>query len=218
MENDGIPSGEPAPLDPIHGSSAIYDSHGYMIGVLDNNRDVGSNNASTSNDVNMASETDIVPSNDTRRRDDVNGHVVSIDFDGKQVHLADITEADNSVRYNTTAFYGQFVNKLGCQHLKPNFSDEMIILDDGITSKRLWYSTVVLPGFESRGPVHPSPDDVCQYRVDRSAIEELLGTGALRPVYFQQKRDARNAALSQAYELFMDYVRSNYVIANEPQN
>ena len=103
MENDGIPSGEPAPLDPIHGSSAIYDSHGYMIGVLDNNRDVGSNNASTSNDVNMASETDIVPSNDTRRRDDVNGHVVSIDFDGKQVHLADIIEADNSVRYNMSS-------------------------------------------------------------------------------------------------------------------
>ena len=56
-----------------------------------------------------------------------------------------------------------------------------------------------------------------------SSIRMLLQRGphnsALqRPVYFQQKRDARNAALSQAYELFMDYVRSNYVIANEPQN
>ena len=118
-----------------------------------------------------------------------------------------------------TAFCGQVLIKLGCQHLKPHFSDKMIDLDDSITPKRLWHSTVVLPGFESRGPVHPSPDDVCQHRVDRSAIEELLGTGALRPVYFQQKRDARNAAaLSQACELFMDYVRSNYVIANEPQN
>ena len=103
-------------------------------------------------------------------------------------------------------------------YLKPHFSDKMIDLDDSITPKRLWHSTVVLPGFESHGPVHPSPDDVCPSRVDRSDIEETLGTRPLRPVCFQQKRDARNAALRQACDLFMEHVRSNAVIMHAPQN
>ena len=115
MENNGGPT----TLDPIQEVDGIYDDQGNMSGVLDTNPDEDVVDGTTSNDNHMADDPDLA----------VNGYVSSIDFDGKLdlVCLDDIIDADNSVKFNMTAYYGQFLNKLGCQHQTRSLNKHVLL-------------------------------------------------------------------------------------------
>ena len=142
-------------------------------------------------------------------RDYIDGRE-TIDFKGKLIPADVVIEADNSVRLNATAHFGQLMGKIGCQHLTPAFDDDDVItLCNGSGEiNQLWYSTVVIPGFEFEGPVHPSPQDPCRSHISLLDVKKVTMDCPLRAVHFNNKRDARNAAVRQAHSLFMDYVRS----------
>lgn len=90
-------------------------------------------------------------------RDHVDGRVESIDFKGKMIPADEILEADNSVKLNATARFGQLMGKF-------DDDDVITLCNSSGELNQLWYSTVVIPGFEFEGPVHPSPQDPCRNR------------------------------------------------------
>ena len=147
----------------------------------------------------------------------VDDRIESIDFKGKRVTFDEIIEADNSVKFNMTGYFGQLLAKLGIHHLKPKHeNDEIITCNKGDGEMhQLWCSTVEIPGFDAHGPVHPSPEDPCKSLITRDRVKDIVKDRPLRGVYFDNKRDAHNAALREAHRLFMDYVRSKSVAMHE---